>query len=178
MELCGAKTRKGTPCEKTAGWGTSHVGVGRCRQHGGASPEAEVRGVVELAKREARVMGLPEDAEPHEALLRCIRITSGELTYMSAQVAELKSAMVSTMFGSQIHTWITARQQAMDRLVGYSRVAIAAGLAERQVKLAEQQGELLAQVIRGVLADLGVADHPEAPAVVRKHLTLVADSTA
>lgn len=36
--FCGAKTRAGTPCRKTAGWGTDHVGVGRCRLHGGATP--------------------------------------------------------------------------------------------------------------------------------------------
>lgn len=38
MKPCSAKTRKGTPCQKQAGWGTTHVGVGRCRLHGGATP--------------------------------------------------------------------------------------------------------------------------------------------
>jgi hypothetical protein len=37
-ELCGAKTRSGTPCERPAGWGTDHVGEGRCKLHGGCSP--------------------------------------------------------------------------------------------------------------------------------------------
>jgi hypothetical protein len=59
----------------------------------------------------------------------------------------------------------------MDRLVDYSKVAIAAGIEERRVKLAEQQGALLAQAIRGILAELGVGDRPEVPAVVRRHLT-------
>ena len=35
---CDAKTRAGTPCELRAGWGTDHVGEGRCKLHGGASP--------------------------------------------------------------------------------------------------------------------------------------------
>lgn len=34
---CGAKTRSGTPCKRPAGWGTDHVGSGRCKLHGGAS---------------------------------------------------------------------------------------------------------------------------------------------
>lgn len=34
---CGAKTRKGTPCLQKAGWGTNHVGSGRCKLHGGKS---------------------------------------------------------------------------------------------------------------------------------------------
>lgn len=37
MILCGAKTRAGTPCQQKAGWGTDHVGEGRCKLHGGMS---------------------------------------------------------------------------------------------------------------------------------------------
>jgi hypothetical protein len=77
-----------------------------------------------------------------------------------------------------LHIWIAARHQAMDRLVDYSKIAIAAGIEERRVKLAEQQGALLAQAIRGILAELGVGDRPEVPAVVRRHLTLIAGHAA
>jgi len=35
--ICGAKTRAGTPCQQKAGWGTDHVGEGRCKLHGGKS---------------------------------------------------------------------------------------------------------------------------------------------
>ena len=34
---CGAKTRRGTPCKRPAGWGTDHIGKGKCKLHGGAS---------------------------------------------------------------------------------------------------------------------------------------------
>jgi len=34
--ICGARRRDGLFCTKPAGWGTHHVGVGRCRLHGGA----------------------------------------------------------------------------------------------------------------------------------------------
>lgn len=37
-DRCGAKTRGGTRCTQTAGWGTDHVGQGRCKLHGGATP--------------------------------------------------------------------------------------------------------------------------------------------
>lgn len=37
-QICGAKTRGGDPCQNAAGKGTDHVGVGRCRFHGGATP--------------------------------------------------------------------------------------------------------------------------------------------
>ena len=35
---CGAKTNSGKPCGRPAGWGTDHVGQGRCKLHGGATP--------------------------------------------------------------------------------------------------------------------------------------------
>lgn len=38
-DICGAKTKKdGSPCQKPAGWGTDHPGIGKCKLHGGASP--------------------------------------------------------------------------------------------------------------------------------------------
>ena len=35
MTICGAKTRAGSQCQQKAGWGTDHVGQGRCKLHGG-----------------------------------------------------------------------------------------------------------------------------------------------
>lgn len=34
---CGAKARGGRPCKLVAGFGTNHVGIGKCKFHGGAS---------------------------------------------------------------------------------------------------------------------------------------------
>jgi len=38
LPLCGVKTRAGTLWRRPAGWGTEHVGEGRCKLHGGRSP--------------------------------------------------------------------------------------------------------------------------------------------
>jgi hypothetical protein len=35
---CDARTRKGTFCSHPAGYGTDHLGRGRCRYHGGSTP--------------------------------------------------------------------------------------------------------------------------------------------
>ena len=35
---CGAKKRSGGKCQQPAGWGTDHVGQGKCKLHGGATP--------------------------------------------------------------------------------------------------------------------------------------------
>ncbi|USZ69410.1 hypothetical protein NGM10_06655 [Halorussus salilacus] len=34
-DICGATNRHGEPCQQPAGWGTDHVGKGRCKLHGG-----------------------------------------------------------------------------------------------------------------------------------------------
>ena len=58
---CGAQGRTGTPCRKSAGWGTDHAGYGHCRLHGGASPNGRVFAAkleaAAKAEHVARVMG-------------------------------------------------------------------------------------------------------------------------
>lgn len=195
---CGALTRSGKGCKQRAGARTNHTGTGRCWLHGGASPRAEVTGVVQLARREAAVMGAPLDnLTPEVALLECIRIAGGEVAYASERIADLAPedavGPVTTVTdrplkeekGAEsleyrveevtkgppaLHIWIEVRAKAMDRLVNYSKVAIAAGLEERRVRIAEAQGSLMAEAVRGILVDLGVIDDPRTPEVVRKHL--------
>jgi hypothetical protein len=193
---CGATKKSGDGhCKRPQGWGTNHPGVGRCKLHGGASPQAEVTGVVQLARREAVVMGAPIDnLTPEVALLECIRIAGGEVAYASERIAELQpedavgpvittrplkeekgaehpSERVYEEGPPALHIWIEVRAKAMDRLVKYSEVAIKAGLEERRVRVAEAQGQLMAEAVRGILVDLGVAEDPRAPEVVRRHLT-------
>ena len=205
-DTCGAKTRSGGKCQRPAGWGTTHPGASRCKLHGGASPNGELHGNLELAKREAAVMGQPLPLDPGDALLQCIQIAAGEVQYASLRIAELDDDQavveqrqvktrplslgkdgedpeaiveeVTTSTTAELHVWIRVRQQAMDRLVNYSSVAIKAGLEERRVKIAEQTGQLIASAVRGILEELGVANLPQTPAVVRRHLTLVAGRDA
>ena len=205
-ERCGAKAKStGKPCQRQAGAGTDHPGVGRCSRHGGSSPQAQLSGVVELGRRRAMVMGLPAPADPAEAILEMLALARGEVIYATEQIAALHDDQavgpVTTITrrplkeekGAEslditveeiqhgppaLHIWIRVRREAMDRVVQYSATALRAGVEERRIKLAEQQGQLLADVIRGVLADLGVDQHPDARRVVRRHLELAAVSIA
>lgn len=200
--VCGAKTKAGTPCQRPAGWGTSHPGTpSRCKLHGGASPQAELAGQVALARHDAMVMGNPLPIEPGEAILQCIAIAAGEVRYATERIAELGTdeaagPVVTThvrplSLGKEgedpdnlvtetrhlepaLNIWIVTRRAAMDRLVQYSVAALKAGVEERRVRIAETVGQALADAMRGVLVDLGVADHPKAAETVRKHLTLMA----
>lgn len=203
---CDAAKRSGGKCARPAGWGTQHLGVGSCKLHGGSTPTHELAGAVLLARRDMAVMGQPLDIEPGEALLQCIRIAAGEVQYASDRIGMLDEAdaivqasstktrplsygkegespdetvdEVTTSNVYELNIWIKVRREALDRLVNYSAIALKAGVEERKVKIAEQTGALIAQAIRGVLAELGIADRPDVPSVVRRQLALVAGQAA
>lgn len=67
-----------------------------------------------------------------------------------------------------------------DRIVRYAKVAHDMGIAEREVKLAEQQGQLLARVITQVLGDLELSpvQQAKAPSVIRTRLRAAAELEA
>jgi hypothetical protein len=54
-----------------------------------------------------------------------------------------------------VNVWVRLYQEWHDRLVRVSKLAIDAGVAELQVRLAEKQAQQLAAVIRAILTDLG-----------------------
>ncbi|MFI5729172.1 hypothetical protein ACIA49_03560 [Kribbella sp. NPDC051587] len=79
--------------------------------------------------------------------------------------------------GEAIRALVTLEAQERDRVVRYAKVAHDMGIAEREVRLAERQGELLAEVINGVLAELNLTpDQMEkAPEAVQRHLRAAAE---
>lgn len=168
---CGAATRSGGKCKRPAGWGTEHSGVGRCKLHGGATPNHEKS----AAMATARIMGEEMDIEPHEALLWCVRLAAGEIKYATTQIAGLEQATESTAFGAKLNIWIEVRQRASERLASFSKMALAAGVAERQVALAERYGDMIATLVGGILGDLKLTagQQKKAPAVVRRHMALL-----
>jgi len=120
-------------------------------------------------------MGEELDVEPHEALLTCVRIAAGEVAYCTAQIARLERATESTAFGKKLNVWIEVRQRATERLANFAKIALAAGVAERQVQLAERYGEMLADLIGGILTELKLTpiQQKKAPAIVGRHLQLL-----
>ncbi len=126
--------------------------------------------------------GLSREIDPHSALLEELHRTAGHVAWLGGRVAGLDEGdMAGPVGGGQggypsiePHVWIRLYQEERRHLAGVAKDCIKVGIEERRVHLAERQGEMIAQVLRGVLADLGVADDPALPALVRRHLSLVA----
>jgi hypothetical protein len=136
------------------------------------------------------------DIDPAEAVLLCIRIASGEVFWFDEMVRRLTpdevvvrevttSKSYSTVEGSassrtestrvELNVYIRARQAATDRLMKYSTQALSLGLEERRVRMAEQWGDLMGRLIRGVLDELELTpgQMQRAPEVVRQQLLLL-----
>lgn len=131
--------------------------------------------------------------DPLEALMMCIRISAAEVTFFSEQVKLLTMDTVlerpqqQTVAGmleqhvydlkgqQQLNIWIRERQRSVDRLARFSKMAIDCGIAERQVRIAEQMGDLMARMVDGVMRDLKLTPEQEerAPDIVRRNLALI-----
>lgn len=190
---CGAKAKStGKPCQNPAGFKTDHVGFGRCHLHGGRAPGGRKAAQKEIAQHAVETYGLPREVQPHDALLEEIWRTSGHVDWLEHKVREHEpealiygvvkehqgSESSFTEFAAKPSVWLQLYQRERRHLVDVCRVAIAAGIAERQVALAEQYGKLIARVITGVLDELGVGNKPEVPGIIRRHLALVEGGAA
>ncbi len=76
--------------------------------------------------------------------------------------------------------WYDLYERERKHLVAVCQAAIKAGVEERRVRLAEQQGELVGNVIKAILADLGLTPEQQAQVskVVPRHLRLFAGGAA
>lgn len=179
-------------------------GLTVCRYHGGATAAAraksgraiEAAAAQAAAERATRQIGIQIVTTPEQALLDEIQRASGMVAYYGARVAEIADAdpgklirgttRVKRREGFQPATtqtvettpsiWLVLWGQERDRLVRASAVAIRAGIAERRVELAEQQGLMIYAMIRRILdrLDLTASQNVLAGEVVPAELRALA----
>lgn len=194
---CGAKRKSGK------GDGRCHRPVvdppHRCYAHGGLSPrllaKKEREAVARKAGRILETYGLPRTVDPAAALLEEIARTAGHIDWLTQLIRELdpealawgkskeENVGASEFTGvnvtetAAISVWLELYHRERAHFVKVCAAALSAGIAERQVRLAEHQGVLIADVLRAVFADptLGLSEGQRraAPDVVRRHLAVV-----
>lgn len=185
-EYCSAKTRSGGSCKRPAGWGTQHVGIGACKLHGGSVPNHMKHAQKIQAERAVATLGLPRDVAPHVALLEEVHRAAGHVAWIGEIVGRMQekelvqgvTKAIRHPDGTQtveaqaaISVWVKLYHDERDRLVRVSKAALDAGVAERFVRLAEQEAQHLASVVKAILTDLGhdLAD-PQVREVVKLRL--------
>lgn len=191
---CGAKAKStGDPCKRRPVRGGT-----RCKFHGGASPQArqaaERRMRLEAAQDAVAKLNLRREVDPHVALLDEVYRASGVVGWLDEKVRGLAPADmvwgvtqqthknaaefpgIDVTEAAELNVWVKWWQQERDRLARVAKIALDAGVEERRVRLAEQQGALLADVIRRILEDLELSPEQRSRVgeVVPRHLRLVA----
>jgi hypothetical protein len=185
---CSKLRADGQPCRANAVRGTDPLA---CRRHAGKKLSV-IR--AEVAVRETVLAwGLGDTkTDPGELLLRLVTQAAiradayaRELERIVAEKDSLEKALTGNSWtsggegsepvktGEYIRALTQLEANERDRAANFATKAIAAGLAERQVRLAERQAELAAKFVHAVLADLGLDNTPEAQAAIRRHLTLL-----
>lgn len=159
--FCGGARRQGedgATCRRPAGWGTDHLGFGRCKLHGGSTPTHVKHANGQKAAAAVVTFGLPREIDPQTALLEEVHRTAGHVAYLGQVVAELEQSDLKQLDLAERFekpsVWVEMYERERTHLVRVAATCISAGIAERQVRLAEDQGRQLANVLRDVLADV------------------------
>ena len=162
-ERCAAHRRDGQPCTQ---WPVR--GADKCKMHAGRKA-SDLIGQHE-ATRAAATYGLPVDIDPHDALLAEVHRTAGHVQWLGQVVEQLEqkalthgiTRTVQKADGNRdvtaeaaVNVWVKLYQDERDRLTRVARAAIECGVAERTVRVAEDQARQLANVVSAVLTDLG-----------------------
>lgn len=165
-QQCTAKSkRSGKQCKNKA-----VPGGDTCRMHGGAAPQVQRRAAARVAEENARravaTYGLPRDMDPAAALLEEVHRTAGHVGWLAKRIRDLDedalawgltevAEKAATEFPgtdrketARPSVWLDLYHRERAHLVKVSKAALDAGISERLVRLAEQQGAMLAEVIR------------------------------
>lgn len=194
---CWARSKKtGLQCGAIA-----MSGQNICHTHGGAAPRSKDAGERRVTEQKARALvetyGRKIETTATEALLDEVKWSAGHVAWLRERVQEIEAdaepgsenALVwgitrkktggedyGTTEEAAPNIWIKLYQTERTHLVKVCSEAIRAGIEERRIRLAEQEGALVAQAIRAILGDLQLTPEQQArvPEVVPRHLRALA----
>lgn len=185
---CTAKRTNGEPCKS---WAIKGGKV--CRVHGGASKRAkaaaarrtaEARAAAEVAAQADAVLAFRAERaleNPLDGLARLATEVTAFKDALAARVNALTSIRYEDMKSAeQLRSEVALYERAMDRTARLLETMVKLDFEKRMVSLNEAQGELVAQVIRAVLADLELtpSQTERVPEVVPRHLRLLGGKAA
>lgn len=184
---CVARNRAGNQCGNYA-----IPGGTVCLVHGGATSHIASKAKVR-AELESWGLDAPK-VDPGETLLKLVSQSAARAERYAAELfgkldadedGALHKALIADVWvvgldmeahkaGEYVRALAKLEADERDRCANFCRIAIAAGLAERQVRLAERQGQMIAEVLRTVMGDpeLGLTEAQKTalPAVARRAL--------
>lgn len=148
-----------TRCKNPAGYRTDHPGFGACSYHGGTSPSLQRH----AAKQHIRIFAEEVDMQPDEAIRWAVRMSAGAVQWFQSRIAAAQEKDEDLKF------LLAGYADERDRLARTSKLAVDAGIAERQVQVLEQEAALFAGAIRTIFErlNLNAEQRAKAPEIVR-----------
>lgn len=144
-----------------------------CRIHGGGAPAVKAKAAI---RAEVLEWGLTDKTiDPGEQLLRLVTQSAAraemyarELKAMVDESPSLREALVAEQWaatedgelykrGEYIRGLFRIEAEERDRLANFAAKAVAAGLAERTVRVAERQGELMVEMVQAALTEVDLS---------------------
>lgn len=174
-----------------------------CQVHGGKAPQNLAKAKERITEQRAAELvatyGRKIETTATEALLDEVKWTFGHVAWLRERVQEIETgaepgaenALVwgvtkkktggedyGTTEEAVPNIFLRLYQQERTHLTKVCEAAIRAGIEERRIRLAEQEGALVAQAIRAILADLQLTAEQQArvPEVVPRHLRALASA--
>lgn len=154
---CGARTRGGGLCRKSRGWGTDHVGLGRCKLHGGASPNGRKAAHREGARALLAEYGrpVPERVDPVEFLRDLLDESAGNVAALRGLVSEEEGrGRLVTPLGVSAVVELYGNER--DRAHRLTRDAIALGILEAERAADEALTVRLGDAVERALDGAGI----------------------
>jgi hypothetical protein len=128
QRFCGADTKSGRPCRNPVGKGTTHLGQGRCKYHGGATPIKN--GLFSNVRRTRLGKRIGELAEFRDLQQRADKVAA-LLAILEEKVDEYQKR------ADELHAWHRAETPAYQKMLN-AKNSSELIQAVRELKLAEQ----------------------------------------
>jgi hypothetical protein len=179
---CNADKRTGGPCQLRAGHGTDHVGVGRCRRHGGNTPSHVASAQMQQAVAAAEKWGLPVEVGAKEALVEELAFSSGLVRFYAAQVSHLEAHQMHGPVGGgqggfpeeKPNIWIVLHAAERKHRIAVAKICHDVGVDEWRMEMAEQAGQWIADAVKEFCRLRGLSlEEPETRKAVEGSMRLI-----
>lgn len=163
---CGAPSKRtGAKCLQPKGFRTDHSRSGRCWLHGGSTPNGKRFAEREAAAAKLATLGIPIEIDPISGLRQAVWEAAGNVAFLRQQCQALGVELVGSVRSAtrdgdlyeaseEARAMVRLYGEWFDRYVKTCKAAADVGIAEAEIRIAEQQGATFVQVVMAVLGGL------------------------
>lgn len=162
---CGAQKRQGALgelCSFAAGWGTDHVGTGRCRLHGGNTRNQRAAARAEKAEQDAHRLLAQLDVQPVADPFAALSRLAGQVLAWQEAISGIVNNLGDRVRyeggagAEQLRAEIALYERAMDRTGSVLGMIAKLNIEDRMARVTERQADALVSALEAALAAAGV----------------------